>query len=163
MRRRRAADDDEDVLIVGETPAPGRQAAASGGAVAPRAAPAPSGGGGAVDALLVAEEKARRKNTILRIKIKGSRAFNPDDKAGSHFRFGASLMRRLGALHAPDFLPVQAEGQLLRCSGAKPALAFVEYVFVPRLVEAFETKRAEYDRRFGGRTGHVECLLFHGA
>jgi len=145
-------------LIVGETP--GRQAAASGGTGAPFAAPAPSGGGGAVDALLVAEEKARRTNTILRIKIKGSRAFNPDDKAGSHYRFGASLMRRLGEL--PDSLPVKAEGQLLRCSGAKPALAFVEYVFVPKLVEAFETKRAEYDRRFGGRTGHVECLLFHG-
>lgn len=60
----------------------------------------------------------------------------------------------------------RAESQFFRMLVALPRpgatkLDAVEYCFAPRLVAAYDAKRAAFDARYGAK-GHQEVLLFHG-
>jgi hypothetical protein len=102
------------------------------------------------DPLARQEARARASGRTLRVLLRAERA-HTGSAAEDHFR--------------------RAESQFFRClrgmaaaGGAQQhSLDAVEYVFNPRLVAAFEAKRAEFDRRYGrGAGGHSTVLLFHG-
>ena len=99
----------------------------------------------AKDPLLRQEAAARASGSMLRVRLLPQRA-HTGSAGEDHFR--------------------RAESQYFRMLRAVPTAGMVapeavEYCYQPRLVAAFEAKRAEFDARYG-RNGHTEVLLFHG-
>ena len=99
----------------------------------------------AKDPLLRQEAAARASGDMLRVRLLPQRA-HTGSAGEDHFR--------------------RAESQYFRMLRAVPTAGMVapeavEYCYQPRLVAAFEAKRAEFDERYG-RNGHTEVLLFHG-
>ena len=99
----------------------------------------------ATDQLLRQEAAARASGSMLRVRLLPQRA-HTGGAGEDHFRRAESqYFRMLRGVHVQAIVPPVA----------------VEYCFQPRLVAAFEAKRAEFDARYG-RDGHTEVLLFHG-
>lgn len=91
------------------------------------------------DPLLLQEAAAAASGRMLRIMLRAQRG-HTGSASENHFRRAESqFFRMLGALPMPGAAKLDA----------------VEYCFAPRLVAAFEAKRAAFDARYGEK-GHQE-------
>lgn len=87
-----------------------------------------------------------KKHTLqvgIRHVIKPKRTFDPDDPQEAHYRMAESQFRRM-----------------LANQGGKSEITQIDCFINPTLSAAFETKKKEYDLKFG--KGHETRLVFHG-